>query len=98
MSLVLRLVAITFFNFTEQHVVSNIVINIHPILFVIIKLVLAILICYSLDDYLKDSIKKYQNKPGKNLDIKNKIGFTKVVIAILGFATGLASLFKMGLI
>ena len=51
-----------------------------------------------LDDYLKDSIKKYQNKPGKNLDIKNKIGFTKVVIAILGFATGLASLFKMGLI
>jgi uncharacterized membrane protein len=91
-------VAITFFNFTEQHVVSNIVINIHPILFVIIKLVLAILICYSLDDYLKDSIKKYQNKPGKNLDIKNKIGFTKVVIAILGFATGLASLFKMGLI
>ena len=91
-------VAITFFNFTEQHVVSNIVINIHPILFVIIKLVLAILICYSLDDYLKDSIKKYQNKPGKNLDIKNKIGFTKVVIAILGFATGLTSLFKMGLI
>jgi hypothetical protein len=51
-----------------------------------------------LDDYLKESINKHSNKPGKSLNRKNLIGFVKVIIAILGFATGLASLFKMGLI
>ena len=91
-------IAITFFNFSEQHLVSNIIINIHPALFVGIKLLLAILICYSLDDYLKESINKHDNKPGKSLNRKNIIGFVKVIIAILGFATGLASLLKMGLI
>lgn len=91
-------IAITFFNFSEQHVISNMVINIHPALFAGIKLLLAILICYSLDDYLKESIQKHSNKPGQSLNRKNLIGFVKVIIAILGFATGLASLFKMGLI
>ncbi|MDD2531136.1 MAG: DUF63 family protein [Candidatus ainarchaeum sp.] len=91
-------IAITFFNFSEQHVISNLVINIHPALFAGIKLLLAVLICYSLDDYLKESINKHSNKPGKSLNRKNLIGFVKVIIAILGFATGLASLFKMGLI
>jgi uncharacterized membrane protein len=91
-------IAITFFNFSEQHVISNIVINFHPALFVIIKLALAILICYSLDDYLKESITKHTSKPGQSLNRKNLIGFVKVIIAILGFATGLASLFKLGLI
>jgi uncharacterized membrane protein len=91
-------IAIAFFNFSEQHVVSNIVINIHPALFVGIKLLLAVLICYSLDDYLKESIHKHNNRPGKSLNRKNIIGFIKVIIAILGFATGLASLFKLGLI
>lgn len=79
--------AIAFFNFSEQHVISNFVIGIHPALFAIIKILLAVLICYSLDDYLKES-------PNK----KNLIGFIKVIIAILGFATGLASLFKLGII
>ncbi len=91
-------IAITFFNFSEQHVVSNIIINIHPALFAGIKLVLAILICYSLDDYMIESITKHTSKPGRSLNRKNIIGFIKVIIAILGFATGLASLFKMGLI
>lgn len=91
-------IAITFFNFSEQHVISNLVINIHPALFAGIKLLLAVLICYSLDDYLKESIHKHNNKPGQSLNRKNIIGFVKVIIAILGFATGLASLFKMGLI
>ncbi len=91
-------IAITFFNFSEQHVISNIVINIHPALFAGIKLLLAVLICYSLDDYLKESIHKHNNKPKKSLNRKNIIGFIKVIIAILGFATGLASLLKMGLI
>lgn len=91
-------IAISFFNFSEQHIISNIVINIHPVLFVGIKLLLAVLICYSLDDYLKESIHKHSNKPGQSLNRKHIIGFVKVIIAILGFATGLASLFKMGLI
>lgn len=80
-------IAISFFNFTEQHVVSNFVINIHPALFVLIKLVLGILICYSLDDYLKENPKK-----------QDLILFTKIIIAILGLATGLASLIKLGII
>ncbi len=81
-------IAISFFNFSEQHVVSNFVINIHPALFVIIKLALGILICYSLDDYLKENPKKNENL----------VKFTKIIIAILGLATGLASLIKLGII
>ena len=91
-------IAITYFNFGEQHIISSMVINIHPALFAGIKLLLAVLICYSLDDYLKESITKHSNKPGQGLNRKNIIGFIKVIIAILGFATGLASLFKLGLI
>lgn len=91
-------IAIKHFDFLEQHIVSNIVININPYLFPAIKLILAVLICYSLDDYLKESINKHSNKPKKSLNKKNLIEFVKVTIAILGFATGLASLFKMGLI
>lgn len=90
-------IAIAFFGFSEQHVVSNFVINIHPALFAAIKILLAVLICWSLDDYLKEEKEKQKtNKKAK--DKTNLIGFVKVVIAILGFATGLASLFKLGLI
>ncbi|HNV01214.1 MAG TPA: DUF63 family protein [archaeon] len=81
-------IAISFFNFSEQHVVSNFVINIHPALFVIIKLALGILICYSLDDYLKENTKNNENL----------VKFVKIIIAILGLATGLASLIKLGII
>ena len=81
-------VAITFFSFTEQHVFSKILIDFHPILFVIVKLGLGVLIAYSLDDYISE---KPHNKARKQL-----VGFIKVIIAILGFATGLASLFKLG--
>ena len=81
-------VAITFFSFTEQHVFSKILIDFHPILFVIVKLGLGVLIAYSLDDYISE-------KP-HNKDRKQLVGFIKVIIAILGFATGLASLFKLG--
>jgi uncharacterized membrane protein len=83
-------IAITFFSFTEQHVLSKILIDIHPIIFVIVKLSLGILIAYSLDDYLLERPKTKQ---------KQKIvEFIKLVIAILGFATGLASLIKLGVI
>jgi len=84
-------VAISFFNFSEQHVFSKVLMDLHPGLFVLVKLGIAVLICYSLDDYAKE-----QKEKGK--DIKNLVGFIKVVIAILGLATGLASLFKLGLI
>ncbi|MDD3159749.1 MAG: DUF63 family protein [Candidatus ainarchaeum sp.] len=80
-------IAIAFFNFSEQHVLSNVIIQIHPGLFVIIKLIIAILICYSLDDYLKENENKEQ-----------LVNFVKLIIAILGLATGLASLFKLGII
>jgi len=80
-------VAISFFSFSEQHVVSNMLIDIHPVLFVAVKLGIAVLIAYFLDDYLKENPKK-----------KQVVGFVKLVIAVLGFATGLASLFKLGII
>jgi uncharacterized membrane protein len=90
-------IAISFFGFSEQHVVSSAVINIHPALFALIKLILAVLICWSLDDYMKEKLSKL-NSPGKTIQLKNKIDFIKLIIAILGFATGLASLFKLGII
>jgi len=80
-------IAIAFFSFSEQHVFSNMLMEISPALFASIKLLIALLICWSLDDYLKDQPKK-----------KNIVGFIKIIIAILGLATGLASLFKLGII
>ncbi len=91
-------IAITYFNFSEQHVFSNMVMNINPILFVGIKLAIAVLICWSLDDYLKDELNKHKGHEEKIRNKKNLIGFIKLIIAILGFATGLASLFKLGII
>ncbi len=80
-------IAISLFRFSEQHVFSNMLMNIHPAIFAIVKLMIAVLICYSLDDYAKE----------KNSN-KNIIKFVKIIIAILGLATGLASLFKLGII
>jgi uncharacterized membrane protein len=80
-------IAIAFFNFTEQHVVSDFLMRIHPGLFVIVKILVAALIAWSLDDYLTE-------KP----EHKKLIKYIKVIIAILGFATGLASLLKLGVI
>jgi uncharacterized membrane protein len=45
------------------------------------------LICYSLDDYGKENPKN-----------QNLTKFIKIIIAILGLATGLASLIKLGII
>lgn len=80
-------IAVTFFAFSEQHVVSDMLMQIHPGLFVIVKLALGVLIAYSLDDYIKDE--------PKNQKI---IYFVKVVIAIIGLAVGLGSLLKLGII
>ncbi len=80
-------IAVAFFSFSEQHVLSNILMQIHPGLFVIVKLGIGVLIVYSLDDYLKEEPKK-----------EKLIKYVKIIIAILGFATGLASLLKLGII
>ncbi len=90
-------VAISFFSFSEQHVFSNILMDVHPALFAGIKILIAFLICWSLDDYLNDQRKKEKNK-NKLKKKENLVGFVKVIIAILGLATGLASLFKLGII
>jgi uncharacterized membrane protein len=83
-------IAISFFSFTEQHVFSNFLMNIHPALFASVKLGIALLICYTLDDYTKET-----KGDKKKLQL---IKFIKIIIAILGLATGLASLFKLGII
>ena len=83
-------IAISFFAFSEQHVFSNVLMNIHPGLFAGVKLLIAVLICYSLDDYAKEQ----KDNPNKLKLIK----FVKIIIVILGLATGLASLFKLGII
>ncbi len=80
-------IAIQYFNFSEQHVLSAMIMDYSPFLFAAIKLLIAVLICWSLDDYAKE------NKERRNL-----VGFIKIIVAILGFATGLASLFKLGII
>jgi uncharacterized membrane protein len=80
-------IAVSFFAFSEQHVVSNFIMQIHPLLFITIKLGLGVLIAYSIDDYIKEDNKK-----------KNILMFIKVIIAILGLATGIASLLKLGII
>jgi len=88
-------IAITYFSFSEQHVVSNALLNISPLLFISAKLILAMLICWALDDYLNGEIKKHKVLAKIN-EKKNIVGFMKVILAILGFATGLASLLKLG--
>ena len=91
-------IAIAFFGFGEQHVVSNIIIGISPALFAAIKILIAVMICWSLDDYIKSEEKEGKKNKEKLASRKNLVGFIKVIIAILGFATGLASLFKLGII
>jgi uncharacterized membrane protein len=84
-------VAVSFFNFSEQHVFSKMLMDLHPSLFVLLKLTIAVLICYSLDDFSKEEAEKKINR-------ENLIGFVKIIIVILGLATGLASLLKLGII
>lgn len=80
-------VAVTFFAFSEQHVVSDMLMQIHPGLFVIVKLALGVLIAYSLDEYIKDEPKH-----------EKIINFVKITITIIGLAVGLGSLLKLGII
>ncbi len=75
--------AIQFCGFTEQHPVSEMILNTNPVLFIIVKIILITLIIHFID--------KDVSNPEMN-------AFIKIFLSILGFATGLASVFKLGLI
>ncbi|MBN2127750.1 MAG: DUF63 family protein, partial [Candidatus Diapherotrites archaeon] len=75
--------AIEFCNFSEQHPLSEMILNVNPFLFIIVKIALITLILHYVDKDISD--------PKLN-------AFIKVFLAILGFATGLASVFKLGLV
>lgn len=75
-------IAISFFSFREQHPLSEAILNMSPWLFVLIKAILALVLVY----YIERSLKK-----------ENLANFAKLFIIILGFSTGLASVFKLGL-
>ncbi len=74
-------IAISFFGFTEQHPLSAGIIGLHPVLFIIIKVALILLILH----YAEKDIRK-----------ENLRNFFKLFLIILGFATGMASVFKLG--
>ncbi len=76
-------IAISFYSFSEQHFVSNAILQINPVLFIGIKLVLITTILY----YIEKEIKEEKLK-----------GFIKIFLIILGLATGGASLIKLGLV
>lgn len=75
--------AVFFYGFSEQHPLSNAVLSIHPILFLVIKVAIVLALLYYIDSEIK----------GKNLG-----EFIKTFLMILGFATGLASVLKIGLV
>ena len=75
--------AISFYGFTEQHPLSTTVISLHPALYLALKVALAIVIV----DFADREIRK-----------ENLRGFIKMFLMVLGFATGLASVLKIGLV
>ena len=66
-------IATSFYGYGEQHFVSNFILGINPLLFVIVKVILVLVILH----YLEKEIKN-----------ENLRGFLKVVLIILGTATG----------
>jgi uncharacterized membrane protein len=66
-------IAVSFYGYGEQHFVSSFVLGIHPALFIAVKVLLTLAILY------------YAEKEIKNENLRN---FVKVVLIILGSATG----------
>jgi len=75
--------AITFYGFTEQHPLSSWLISMHPVLYITLKVALVLVIVNFVD---------------KEIRKENLRGFIKMFLMILGFATGLASILKIGLV
>lgn len=75
-------IAISFFGFSEQHVVSDLILTLHPFLFPLLKALLALAIVSYVD---------------REIENKNLAGFIKMFLIVLGFATGGASLWKLAI-
>ncbi len=74
-------VATQLYRCGEQHPVSEAILGINPLLFIFVKIVIALLIIYSVDSEIKD---------------ENLRGFVKLAAIVLGFAPGLRDLFTVG--
>ena len=74
-------IATQILNCGEQHPLSGALLNIYAPLFIIVKIILVIAILHYVDNYIKN---------------ENLRGFIKIVITILGFATGTRDLFTVG--
>ena len=77
--------AIAFFGFGEKHVLSNwVILNIGVWAFSIIKVLLALIIIVLIE---------------KSINTKNRniLNFVRIIISIIGFATGIRDLFSIGL-
>lgn len=75
-------IAITYYGFSEQHVVSDLILNVHPFLFPLLKALLALAIVSYVD---------------REIENNNLAGFIKMFLIVLGFATGGASLWKLAI-
>ncbi len=74
--------AIQFFNFGEQHVFSNFIIQtFSPVAFLIVKILLMLAVLYFIDKEIED---------------KNLAGFIKIFVAIIGFAPGIRDTLLIG--
>ncbi|MFH1631285.1 MAG: DUF63 family protein [Candidatus Aenigmatarchaeota archaeon] len=86
--------ALSYFNYYEQHVVSNVAISIvGPIAQFILKIVVVVAVLWALDKYLKDET----NPLGEVVSNTQLRNFIKVAILILGFAPGLRNFIRLGL-
>ncbi|MDO8428628.1 MAG: DUF63 family protein [Candidatus Diapherotrites archaeon] len=75
--------AVGFLGYGEQHPLSAFILGVNPALFIVVKVVLIVAILHYIDQDIQD---------------ENLKGFIKLFLAILGFATGGASLIKIGAI
>ncbi len=74
-------IATQFFLCGEQHPLSGMLLGLFPLSFVLVKVALVLVIVHYVDKEIKN---------------ENLRGFIKIVVAILGFATGLRDLLTLG--
>ncbi len=74
-------VATQFFRCGEQHPLSSFFLDLFPLSFIFVKIALVLVILHYVDTNIKN---------------KNLAGFIKIVVATLGFATGLRDLLTLG--
>ncbi|HLC79131.1 MAG TPA: DUF63 family protein [archaeon] len=74
-------VATHIFNCGEQHPLSATILGVNPALFIVVKIIIALLIIHAADSDIKD---------------ENFRNFVKLAVIILGFATGTRDLLTLG--